>query len=136
MQHKIIYRFASLFIAVSLLLGSNLAVHASSQSAPAQSSAVTFNPVADAYVIQPSGTSNYGSSSSLRVDGSPVARSYMRFVVNGLNGAAIQSAVLRIYANSASATGLSVQAEANNSWTENQITYSNAPTPGNTIISA
>jgi hypothetical protein len=136
MQHKIIYRFASLFIAVSLLLGSNLAVHASSQSAPAQSSAVTFNPVADAYVIQPSGTSNYGSSSSLRVDGSPVARSYMRFVVNGLNGAAIQSAVLRIYANSASATGLSVQAEANNSWTENQITYSNAPTPGNTISSS
>jgi len=136
MNKKPIYRLAGLFLLISLLIGTNLVVRATAQSAPASASALSFNPVADAYVIQTSASTNYGTAVSLRVDGSPITRSYLRFVVNGLNGAAIQSAILRIYASSANTTGFSVQAESNNTWVETAITWSNAPAAGSTIISS
>jgi acid phosphatase type 7 len=136
MQQKTIYRLASLFILISLLVVTNLTVSASSQFSPARGAALTFNPVADAYVIQASATTNYGTSATLRVDNSPTSRSYMRFTVSGLNGAAIQSALLYVYANSANRTGFSVQAVASNTWVENQITYTNSPALGQTIKSS
>jgi hypothetical protein len=136
MQKKTIYRLASLFILVALVFGSTLMVHATMQLAPLDALAVTVNPVADAYVIASSPSSNYGTSASLRVDGSPVTRSYLRFSVSGLGGAAVQSAMLRIYANSANTSGFSVLALSNNSWAEKTITYSNAPAPGNTIATS
>ncbi len=101
--------------------------------ATAHTPSFTFKPSADAYVIQTSPSANYGKSTSLRVDNSPITHSYLRFSVSGLNGA-IQSAKLRIYANSTSWGGYySVQAESNNSWTETAITYNNAPAPGSVI---
>jgi acid phosphatase type 7 len=133
MRKKYIYRLASLFILISLLVGTNMGVSAASQFAPLKGVAITFNPVADAYVVQTSASTNYGSSPTLRIDNSPVTRSYLRFSVSGLGGAPIQSALIDIYANSANATGFSVQAEASNSWGENQITFANAPAAGNTI---
>jgi hypothetical protein len=136
MKKNTFYRLATLFILISLLVGTNLVALAATQFAPAGASALTFNPVADAYVVQTSASTNYGAGKSLRLDGSPVTRSYLRFVVNGLNGAAVQSTLLRIYANSANTTGFSVQAVSDNTWVENQITDSNAPAPGNLIISS
>ena len=133
MQHKLIYRFASLFIAISLLVGATLVVNASAKAAPANAPAVTLNPVADAYVLQTSASTNYGMANNLRVDNSPVTRSYLRFVVTG---ATIQSAVLRVYANSANPAGFTVKAVANNTWVENTITYSNAPAVGSSIASS
>ena len=67
---------------------------ASSTSAPAQIS-ITVDPlpasfetypVADAFVDEASSGSNYGTSRLLRADGSPVARSYLRFTVPGGRG--------------------------------------------------
>ena len=134
-MQKTIFRMASLLVMVSLVLGSTLVAHATSQFAVAATS-VTINPVADAYVIQSAPNSNYGSSTSLRVDSSPVTRSYLRFSVSGLNGASVQSALLRFYANSANTAGISVLALANNTWVENKITYANSPAAGNIIISS
>ena len=136
MHKKTIYRLASLFLLIAMVFGSTLAVHATAQPAPLAASAVTFLPVADAYVIASSASTNYGKSVSLRVDSSPVTRSYLRFTVNGLGGAAVQSAILRIYANSANTTGFSVLALSDNSWAENSITYINSPAPGSTINSS
>ncbi len=133
---KAIYWLSSLFIVISMLFSTTLVAHATGNAVPLKASVVTFKPVADAYVIQTSVSNNYGSSTSLRVDASPVTRSFLRFTVTGLNGAAVQSAVLRIFANSASTTGFSVRAVATNSWVENQITYANAPAVGNTINSS
>ena len=130
---KIIYRFACLLLAMSLLVGTNLVVHASGTSAPFAAPLLTITPAADAFVLQSTPSSNYGSNTSLRVEASPRTRTYLRFVVNGLNGAAVQSAVLRIYAISANTTGLSVKALANNTWSENQITFANSPAPGSLI---
>jgi hypothetical protein len=136
MKRNSMYRLASLLILISLLLGSNIAALASDQPAASASPSVTSNPVADAYVVQTSPSKNYGAGVTLRVDASPDTRSYLRFVVSGLNGAAVQSAWLRIYANSANNAGVSVQAVADNTWDENAISWSNAPAAGSTINSS
>jgi hypothetical protein len=133
MRKNFVYRLASLFILITLLFGTNLVVQATAQYAPAGASVLTFSPEADTYVVQTSASTNYGTAKSLRVDSSPITDSYLRFVVTGLNGAPVQSALLRIYANSANTTGFSVQEVADNTWVENQVHYSNAPAAGITI---
>jgi len=127
MQRKTIYWFASLFITLTLIVRTTLVAHATGSAAPLSAPAETFTPLADAYVIETSATTNYGTATTLRVDASPITASFLRFAVMGLNGAAVQSAVLRVYANSANTSGYSVKSVADNSWSENQITYSNQP---------
>ena len=136
MQKKTIYRLASLLLVISMLFSANLVVHATGNSAPANTALAPFTPVADAYVMSSTTTTNYGTASNLRVDSSPVTNSYLRFTVSGVNGATVQSAVLRIYANSANPSGFAVKSVADNSWSESAITYSNAPAAGSTINSS
>jgi hypothetical protein len=89
----------------------------------------TFIPVADSYVNESSPTVNYGSSLTLRADGSPLVRSYLRFNVQGLGGNVTQ-ATLRVYANSSSSVGYSIHGVSDNSWGEGTINYTNAPALG------
>ena len=134
MHSKLVSRIASLSLAVALLAGTSWAVAAHPQP-ELMSAAIshTYVPVADAYVVKSSPASNYGSSSSLLADASPVTRSYVRFVVSGLSGTTVQSVVLRFYTNSTNSTGFSISALANNTWIESKITYNNAPLPGAAI---
>jgi hypothetical protein len=136
MVTKNFYRFVNLLIVLSLALNANSVVHATTHAAPALAPAMTFNPTADAYVLETSAGSNYGTATNLRVDGSPITRSYLRFVVSGVAGGTVQSAILRIYANSANTTGFSVHSVADNTWTENGITYTNSPAMGSVIKSS
>jgi len=93
------------------------------------SNTFTFTPLSDSYVNESSPTTNYGTSSALRTDASPIVRSYLRFNVQGLNGT-ITRVTLRVYANSASSTGYNVNSVADNTWNELTITYNNAPPVG------
>ena len=54
-------------------------------------------------------------------------RSYLRFDITGLNGAGIQSAILKIYANSSSNKGFDVRRVEDKDWAEGKIAYKNAP---------
>jgi hypothetical protein len=96
---------------------------------------VTFLPLADSYVNADAPPTNYGNSTTLRVDGSPIVRSYLRFTVQGLNGT-VTKAVLRIFANSASTSSIAASAVTNSTWTEGSITYNNAPSPGSSLGSS
>ncbi len=137
MSIRIAHRLAGLLVLVCLLVVTTWAASAHSAGTSAQAATgFTFTPVADAYVIQTYPSKNYGTSLSLRADASPVTRSYLRFTVNDLNGATVQSAKLRLYVNSSNSTGFSVRALSNNTWTETRITYSNAPAPGSIIKSS
>jgi hypothetical protein len=120
---------ATIFLTVIILLASILP----GQMAKAASTTFTFTPVADAYVISTSASTNYGNTTIIRLDNSPITRSYLRFSVSGLNGATVQSATLRVYANSSNSTGYTVNTLSDNTWTETGITYNNAPTPGTSI---
>ncbi len=89
----------------------------------------TFNPAADAYVADNAPDNNYGSSNQLRVDGSPMLRSYLRFDVSGLSGS-VTSATLRVYANSSHSQGYEAVQVADNGWSESTITFNTAPALG------
>jgi parallel beta-helix repeat protein len=93
---------------------------------------VTLNPTADSYVNADSPTTNYGSSTQLRVDGSPVVKSYLRFSVPAVT---VASAKLRIFANSASSTGIEARGTAGG-WQEGTITSNNAPAVGSVVGSS
>ena len=133
MLTKNFYRFVNLMIVVLIALNANAVVHASTQDAVAQAPALTFNPSADAYVMSTFPSTNYGSATNLRVDSSPVTRSYLRFAVSGVGSGTVQSAILRIYTNSANTTGFAVHGVTDNTWSEGGITYSNSPAVGSVI---
>jgi len=92
----------------------------------------TFNPVADAYTDGSAATTNFGAAATLRVDGSPVSVSYLRFDVSGLGGPAT-SAVLRLYSETSHSSGYSVFGVASTSWIETgpnnttALNFNNAP---------
>jgi beta-glucanase (GH16 family) len=120
----------------ALLLAASLVFTFSSfTTAGAQTSSLTLRPVADAYVNRSSPDSNYGSRSTLSVDGSPVIRSFLRFDVRGLNGARVSSARLRLYVTDDSANGFNVAPVSSTSWSEGSITHNNAPSVGSAIRS-
>ena len=100
------------------------------------SSTLTFVPVADSYVNQSDPTQNFGDNKSIRVDGSPLVRAYLRFNVSGINGSPVTKVTLRIYANSSSSAGFTVNKVGDNSWQENEINYNNAPAPGDQVGSS
>ena len=93
----------------------------------------TVVPVADSYVEQLSPTRNNGNSASLRIDGSPIVRTYLRFDVAGVTGQ-LEKATLRLFTNSNS-PGHDVRATSN-TWGETTINYSNAPAPSADVSGA
>ncbi len=103
-----------------------------SVTTPAVPSTFTLNPTDDAYVNASSSGTNYGSSSQLRVDGSPDVRSYLLFDVAGITQP-ITSVTLRIHANSNGNAGVDVSGVPNTSWTEGSITYDDAPPFGSLL---
>jgi hypothetical protein len=90
---------------------------------------VTVNPVADSYVDASNASANFGTSTQVRIDGSPVVRTYLRFNVSGVNGT-VTKATLKIWANSAQSTGYDAYTVADNTWGETTITNANAPVFG------
>jgi hypothetical protein len=78
---------------------------------------------------------NYGSLTTLRIDGSPIVRSYLRFDVQGLSGT-VTRATLRIFANSAATSGCVANIVSDNTWTETGINYNNAPLLGSALGSS
>ncbi|RPI94887.1 MAG: DNRLRE domain-containing protein [Chloroflexi bacterium] len=95
----------------------------------------TFLPVDDSYVNASSPAASYGTSTTLRMDASPILRSYLRFNVQGLGGT-VTRARLRVFANSASNLGSVVNGVSNNTWTESTLNYNNAPALGSVIGSS
>jgi parallel beta-helix repeat protein len=102
---------------------------------PAPPTSLTFNPKADSYVSASSPTTIFGSSSSLRVDASPVVDAYLRFTVQGVVDT-VTKATLRLYATSTGTTGHQVSRVADNTWIESTINYGNAPAIGSVIGSS
>jgi hypothetical protein len=102
---------------------------------PGSGGTFSFMPVADSYVNETSPTTNYGSQTSLRTDGSPILRSYLRFNIQGLSGN-VTHATLRVFANTASSAGCSANSVTNNTWTESTLNYNNAPPVGGALGSS
>jgi parallel beta-helix repeat protein len=93
-----------------------------------------FAPVADTYVDAATPTTPRGTSSQLRVDGSPDLRAYLRFDVQGVTGT-VESARLRLWANSSSSVGHRVHAVDDTTWSEGML-YADAPPLGAVVGSS
>lgn len=77
-------------------------------SAPSTAT-VRVPPTADATVKQAPPTTNYGASTLLEVDNSPVEHALARFDVSGTGGRPVLKAVLRLYCTNGSVTGGTVR---------------------------
>jgi hypothetical protein len=91
----------------------------------------TFVALADTYVRANEPLASFGKNGELRVDDTPVARSYIRFEIFGIPGA-IARATLRLYTLTSSGDGFQVRASGN-SWIESRTTYRNAPAVGRLV---
>jgi hypothetical protein len=89
----------------------------------------------DAYVDAAKPSTALGTRSDVRVDGSPEQRTYLRFLVSGLGALTPRSAVLKVHAASALASGFEVR-RVSGDWSESSITHANAPEVGELLSSS
>jgi hypothetical protein len=94
---------------------------------------VTLNPVDDAYVAGDLPGSNFGLTSDLQSDISPLRESYMKFDLSPLAGTTVSQATLRMFVASGSANVQSIKEVADDSWTEGSLNFNNRPAKGATI---
>ena len=96
----------------------------------------TLTPVADSHVQadcrRPQTTAR---RTSLRIDGDPVSKAYLKFNVQGLTTAPTR-ATLKVVSPISSTTPINVKSVADTTWTETGVTYNNAPAIGATVASA
>ena len=71
--------------------------------------------------------STFGSTTTLLVDGSPAARTYLKFPVTGIGTKTIVSAKLQLYAVDPSDTGGRLHRVSSSSWTESTLRWVTAP---------
>ena len=90
---------------------------------------MTFIPDADTYVNSASTGTNYGSATTLRMDGSPDVHAYLRFTVSGLSGTLSQVRLL-LFANNTDSAGIRAWAVSDNTWGELTTNFTNAPALG------
>jgi acid phosphatase type 7 len=86
---------------------------------------VAVRAYADAHVNGATRTANYGRVRRLRVDASPLVRSYLRFRPGGYLADAARVNLL-LYSRTRSATGFRVRLVTER-WREQRITFENAP---------
>ena len=104
-------------------------------TAPATPTTLTFAPEADASIYSGSPTTNYGGSSKLETDNSPVKQFLIRFTVTGVGTAQVTSAKLRLTCVDPSPGGGDISLAASTPWTESTVTWNTAPPAGTTVSS-
>ena len=100
---------------------------------PPLATTLTFGPDADASIYAASPTTNYGASSKLETDNSPVKQYLIRFVVSGVGERTVTAAKLRLSCTDASPSGGVFTIGSTNDWTENTVNWNAAPLAGATV---
>jgi parallel beta-helix repeat protein len=103
------------------------ALSTSASATTPAASVLTFAPLADAYVQNDTPTTNYGNSSSLTVDGSPIRHILLKFSVSGIGSQQVTKATLRLHNTNPSAVGGSFYRVSDSSWSETGVNWNNAP---------
>src|SRR4029450_7170538 len=100
----------------------------------AHAATITLSPAADSYVMADQPTANFGTATSLRIDGSPVAVAYLKFDVQGLTTAPTK-ATLKVVSPISSTTPINAKS-ADNAWTETGLAYNKRPAIGHTPVAS
>jgi hypothetical protein len=95
---------------------------------------VTLTATADSFVSSGTTGTNFGTSTVLRVDASPLETTYLKFDLAPYAGRTLQSATLQLRsAGNPSAGTQNVKLVTNDTWSETGITYNNRPALGTSI---
>ncbi|MDP9984857.1 hypothetical protein J2W14_004284, partial [Pseudarthrobacter oxydans] len=98
------------------------------------SETVTLTATADTYVASGATGTNYGTSTILGVDNSPVEATYLKFDLSAYAGRTLESATLQLRSAGSGSTGTqNVKLVADDSWAESGLTYSSRPALGTSI---
>ena len=100
---------------------------------------MTFAPTDDATVDASQPTVNFGTTSRLTVDNSPVNNSLLKFNVTGTAGCSISSAKLRMTIGSTTNDNSPYGGDlygTSNAWSQSSVTWNTAPAAGATKISS
>jgi hypothetical protein len=114
------------FIPIPLLAVLIIALLVPARSASGATT-LTFAPVADAHVASATPTANFGTSTRLEVDNSPVKHTLIRFNVTGIGTDQVDSARLRLHALDPSNLGGRVFRAVHDAWEETVVTWNSAP---------
>ncbi|TDL41793.1 hypothetical protein E2R57_00870 [Arthrobacter nitrophenolicus] len=90
---------------------------------------VTLTATADSYVLSGS-TTNFGTSTLLAVDNSPLSITYLKFDLTPYAGRTITGATLQLRSSTSGSAGNQNVKVAGDGWSETSITYSNRATVG------
>jgi PKD repeat protein len=97
---------------------------------------LTFAPTDDAYVRNDMPTSNFGNSSAVDVDASPVKHALFKFAVSGIAGRSIVSAKLRLFCSNDSSVGGNLHRVPTTTWSEASVNWNTAPAHDPAIIAS
>jgi hypothetical protein len=97
-----------------------------------------FLPTDDANIIAGSPNSNYGSNPKLWVDDavSAVYNFLIKFSVSGIGAKQVSSAQLWLYNNNSSDKGGDFYSVTDNSWSEQSVTWNNAPSADTNLVAS
>jgi hypothetical protein len=96
---------------------------------------VTLTATADSYVSNGAAATNFGTSTALDVDSSPVQATYLKFDLSAYVGRTLESATLQLSSAANGSTGKqNVKVVATDTWSETGITFNNRPAMGTTSI--
>jgi hypothetical protein len=96
---------------------------------------VTLTATADSYVSNGAAATNFGTSTALDVDSSPVQATYLKFDLSAYAGRTLESATLQLSSAANGSTGKqNVKVVATDTWSETGITFNNRPAMGTTSI--
>jgi hypothetical protein len=112
-----------------------LSVGAAGSSGAALTTTVTFSAAADVSVYESSPSSNYGSATTLRIDGGtdPDVWTYLKFVTSGISGT-IQSAKVQLTAQSDGTSATPSIYSTSAGWSESTMTWNNRPAPTSGVL--
>jgi hypothetical protein len=96
-----------------------------------------FSPTDDASIIAGSPDDNYGDDAKLWVDTSPVEYDFLiKFSVSGIGSKQVSSAQLWLYNNNYSDKGGDFYPVTDNSWSEQSVTWNNAPPADTNLVAS
>ena len=99
-------------------------------------STLQFAPTDDATIEADAPTSNFGSGGKIEVDGSPKQQFLLKFSVSGIGSHKVQSAILRLYNANASDRGGDFYKVSDNNWSQQTVTWNNAPPADSNCIAS
>jgi hypothetical protein len=103
---------------------------AASATVTTPATSLRFAPAADAYVEADTPTANYGTSTEITTDNSPIKHLLVRFAVTGLSGRTVLNAKLRLYCIDPSPFGGDFWPVADTTWGETTVTWNSEPVAG------